>query len=229
MTHCHRRLAALVLAVLLLAPAVARAGPTLALDASARAAVPNDEMIVTLAAERDGPQVGPLNDAVLSQLNEAIAQARAVEGVRARLGQVWTQPNMNREGRQQGWRVRGEVVLESTRMAAVGQLGARLAERMQLAGVGFRLSPERRRAEEKRLLAEAAQAFRARAAEAAVAFGFAGYELKDLALRTAGSPGPRPMMMARGAQAEIAAAPLPPEGGDSDVVVTVTGTVELKP
>lgn len=220
------RFAALVLAAALPGPAVA--GPTLALDASARATVPNDEMVVTLAVERDGPQPGPLNEAVLTQLNAAIAEARSVDGVRARLGQVWTQPNFTREGRPQGWRVRGEVVLESTRLQPVAQLGGRLAERMQLAGVQFRLSGERRRAEERRLLGEAAQAFRARAAEAAAAFGFQGYEIREIALRGAGAPPPRPFAAAR-AQAEAAAAPLPTEGGDSDVVVTVSGTVELRP
>jgi predicted secreted protein len=94
--------------------------------------------------------------------------------------------------------------------------------------VSFRLSAERRQAEEKRLVAEAARAFRARAAEAAQAFGFAGYELKELTLRSGGAaPGPRPMVAAR---AEMAAAPpVPAEGGDSEVVVGVGGSVELKP
>jgi predicted secreted protein len=207
-----------------------QAGPVLSLDAQARAAVSNDEMVVVLAVERDGAQVGPLNDAVLSQLNAAIAEARGVEGVKARLGAVYTQPNYTREGKTQGWRVRGEIVLESTRMAALAQLGARLGERMQHAGVQFRLSSERRQLEEKRLIAEAARAFRARAADAAAAFGFAGYELRELALRSGSTaPGPRPMAaMARGG-AEVAAAPLPTEGGDSDVVVGVSGSVELKP
>ncbi len=222
------RVAALLAVLWTAAPVLA--GPVLALDAQARAAVANDEMVVVLAVERDGAQVGALNDAVLSQLNAAIAEARGVEGVKARLGSVYTQPNYTREGKTQGWRVRGEIVLESTRMAALAQLGARLGERMQLAGVQFRLSSERRQAEEKRLIAEAARAFRARAADAAAAFGFAGYELKELALRSGGNvPGPRPMAaMARGG-ADVAAAPLPTEGGDSDVVVGVSGSVELKP
>jgi len=218
------------LVVMISVAAPAHAGPTLALDAQARATVPNDEMVVTVAVEREGPQAGPLNEAVVAQLNAAILEARTVDGIRARLGGISTQPQFARDGRQQGWRVRGEVVLESTRMAALAQLGARLGERMQLAAVQFRLSGERRRAEEKQLVAEAAQAFRARAAEAATAFGFQGYDLKELALRTGGQPGPRPLAMARGgAESAPASMPLPAEGGDSEVVVTVTGTVELKP
>ena len=67
------RVAALL--AVLWAATPAQAGPVLALDAQARAAVANDEMVVVLAVERDGAQVGPLNDAVLSQLNAAIAEA----------------------------------------------------------------------------------------------------------------------------------------------------------
>jgi predicted secreted protein len=227
--RCAARLC-LAMSLLLGVVAGASAGPTLALDAQARSEVANDEMVVVLAAERDGPQVGPLNDAVLAQLNAAIAEARAVEGVRTRMGSISTQPNYGRDGRPQGWRVRGELVLVSSRIPALSQLGGRLAERLQLAGVQFRLSAERRRTEEARLLAEAASAFRTRAGEAAAAFGFKGYELKELTLRSPGSGVPRPMAMARGAaEAPSSSAPLPAEGGESEVVVAVSGTVVLLP
>lgn len=229
--RCAARLC-LGTALLLGAGAVASAGPTLALDAQARAEVTNDEMVVVLAAERDGPQVGSLNDAVLAQLNAAIAEAQAVEGVRARMGSISTQPNFSRDGRPQGWRVRGELVLVSGRIPVLSQLGGRLAERLQLASVQFRLSTERRRTEEARLLAEAARAFRARAGEAATAFGFKSYELKELTLRSAGNGSPRPMAMSMargGPEAAVASAPLPAEGGESEVVVTVSGTVTLQP
>jgi len=229
-----RPVAALVLAALVFsASPAALAGPTLELMEQARAAVSNDEMVVVLTSERDGPQVGPLNEAVLSQLNAALAEARRVEGVRARLGSVGTQPLYTREGKQQGWKVRGEIVLESQRVTALGQLGARLGERLQLSSVQFRLSAERRRAEEQRLLSEAAQVFRAKAQQAAVAFGFRSYEIRTLALQPGRLPGPRPVMMARSADAGMVAAapppPIPEEGGESEVVVAVSGTVELMP
>lgn len=212
------------------APALA-AGPTLSLEAQARASVANDELVVVLAMERDGPQPGPSNDAVVRALESALAEARAVEGVKARLGSLSTQPLWGRDGKPTGWRVRGEVVLESTRTAALAQLAGRLGERLQLASVQYRLSAERRQAEEKRLVTEAARAFRARAAEAARAFGYGDYALLTLTLQAGGGgPGPRPMAMAAArAGADVAAAPLPTDAGESDVVVGVSGSVELKP
>jgi predicted secreted protein len=207
------------------------AGPRLQLEHQASATLPNDEMQVTLAAERDGPQVGPLNDAVIAQLNVAIAEARKIEGVRARLGSVWTQPVYSREGKSTGWRVRGEVVLESQQIRALTQLGGRLSERMQMAGVQFRLSTPTRLAEEQRLLREAARGFRDKAASASEAFGFAGYEIRELTLQPTRMPGPRPVMMrqavADGAPIPAPPPPLPEESGDSAVTVSVSGVVEL--
>ena len=206
------------------------AGPTLQLTHQSMRAVANDEMVVTMAADREGPQVGPLNEAVVSQLNAAIAEARRVDGVQARLGGVSTQPNYTREGKPNGWRVRGEVVLESGRMPALAQLASKLGERLQVSSVQFRLSRERRRAEEQSLLREAAQGFRDKALQTAQAFGYKGYDIRELVLQPGQGSIPRPMMMARNAPDMAAAAPPPPlpdEGGDSDVSVAVSGTVEL--
>ena len=208
------------------------AGPGLQLTHQASRSVANDEMVVMMAIERDGPQVGPLNEAVVSQLNAAIAEARKVEGVRARLGGVSTQPNYTREGKLNGWRVRGDVVLESSRMPALAQLAGKLGERLQMSSVQFRLSRERRRSEEQSLLREAAQGFRDKALQTAQAFGYKGYEIKELVLQPGQGAMPRPMMMARSAPDMAAAAPPPPlpdEGGDSEVTVAVSGTVELTP
>ena len=145
------------------------AAPTLQLDAKASATVANDEMVVVLAVERDGQQLAPINEAVVSQLNAAIAEARRVEGVRARLGSLSTFPSFTREGKANGWRVRGEVVLESRMLQQLSQLTGRLSEKMQLASVMFRLSSERRRIEEDRLLSEAAKSFQDKATQAATA------------------------------------------------------------
>lgn len=218
----------LALTLLLGGMSAARAGPLMSLGASARAAVANDEMQVTLAAERDGAQLAESNEAVLTRLNAAIAEARTVPGVRARLGSIHTHPSYGRDGRPTGWRVRGEVVLESAEQRALAQLAGRLAERMQLAGVQFRLSETRRRQEEARLLTEAAAGFRKRAEDAARAFGFAAYEIREIVLDDASRPvPPRPVVSMRAAEMSAAAAPLPSEGGDSDVIVTVSGKVEL--
>jgi predicted secreted protein len=207
--------------------AAAWAGPTLSLQASARSSVPNDEMVVQLAIERSGTDIGGLNEAVLAALNDALAQAKQQRGLVSRLGAVTTQQQFNQQGKPSGWTVRGELVLEGRDLKATGELAGRLSQKLQIAGVSFRLSDARRTVEEQRLLKEAAAAFAARAKEAALAFGFSSAEYKQLAIQNGGAvvSNPRGMAMMRGA---AMAESMPTEGGDSNVTIGVSGTVELK-
>lgn len=206
----------------------ALAGPAVQLATSARLYAPNDEMRVTLSVERDGLDVGAANREVLAQVREALEQARKVPGVQARLAGMHTQPNWTSRGRAEGWRVQASVALESTRMAELAELAGRLARSMQVAGVQFRLSDEARHALERELLARAGRQFRDKAAETARALGYARASLREASVSEsgAGPVPPRPMMaMARdGAEAGIA---MPVEGGQAEVSVTLSGTVEL--
>jgi predicted secreted protein len=220
-----------VLGAVLLLAGPALAGPTLTLSAEARARVLNDEMTVSMAVEREGPQPGQPSDQVSRELTEAIERAKKTPGVQARLGGISTQPTFSPQGRVTGYRVRGEVVLTSRNFAELGQLAGALAARLQIAGVGFQVSAARRDEERVRLIGQAAEAFRAKAKAAAVAFGLRDYELRALTLNDGGGGWqprmqPAPMAMADGVRA--AAAPLPAEGGDSEITVALSGTVELR-
>jgi predicted secreted protein len=204
---------------------------TLSLDAQSRAQIANDEMVVSLVVERDGQDLAAINQQVLQTLNGAMAEAQRVNGVKARLGSIYTQPNWTPQGRQSGWKVRGEAVLTSRDVPALGGLAGNLAQRMQIGGVQFRLSDEARTQAEPTLIRSAAAAFRAKALEASTALGFKTFEIKDVNLNNAGQTVVRPMprqMSMRSAEASVAAAPMPTEAGESEVVVTVGGTVELK-
>jgi predicted secreted protein len=204
----------------------AYAGPSVNIQANARSSLPNDEMLVQFAVERSGTDIGSLNDQVLAQLNEALAQAKQVRGVVSRLGNVYTHQQYNAQGKVQGWTVRGELQLEGRDMKATGELAGKLAQKLQLSGVSFRLSESKRAQEEQRLLKEAAQNYSQRAREVAAAFGFASYEFKQMTIQQSGAVvQPRPMAaMARSAMAEA----VPTEGGDSTVTVGVSGSIELK-
>lgn len=202
--------------------------PTLQMEASAKSQVPNDEMVATLAAEQTGANVGALNDAVMASLNRAVTEAKASSRVNVRLGAFSTNPNYEK-GKPEGWRVRGELVLTSSDMKGLSVLVGKLGQTLQVTGVSFRLSDKAREAEEKVLLGQAAKTFKAKAAAAATAFDFSGYEVKTLSLSQS-SPRPiyQPMgMMAMSMKGSESAA-VPAEGGDTDVVVTVSGLVSLK-
>lgn len=208
------------------APLLAGAGPVVNLEAQASRQVPNDEMVVSLAATRTGPSVGPLNEAVLGALHDALRRAKAVAAIEARLGGVVTGQDW-RDGKPDGWRVRGEIVLTSTDMKALGALAGELGKTLEIDGVSFRLSRGVRAATETALLQEAAAGFRAKAEAATKAFGFRTYEIQELSLNQS-MPPMQPMRRPMSAVAMSAkAAPVPAEPGTADVAVTVNGRIRI--
>ncbi|MFT4103546.1 MAG: SIMPL domain-containing protein [Burkholderiaceae bacterium] len=222
-----------VLAALLAAsPLAAQAGgPIVALGADARSTVANDEMIVILSVDRDGPQVAPLNEAVLTELNAAIAQARRSPSVKAKLAGVYTNPLYGNQGKPTGYRVSGRIELVSNDFPALSALAGDLGQRLSFGGVSFRLTPQRRAQEEQVLTKAAADAFRAKAQGAARAFDFESYEIRKLSGGGELHAPPMPRMRAMAApaaEAFKAATPVPEDGGESEVVVTISGEVELR-
>ena len=95
---------------------------------------------------------------------------------RRRTGAFSVYPSTDRDGKISAWRGRTEVALESRDFAAASKLAGQLSNLMQVANVEFSLSPEAQRAAEQKLTTEAIKSFRARADEAAKAFGYGSYD-----------------------------------------------------
>ena len=204
---------------------------TLTLEASAKSDVSNDEMVVVMAIERDGADLAAINQAINQALSAAIAEAKKVTGVKARLGSINTNPNWTNQGKPAGWRVRGEVVMTSKELAALGALTGQLGQKLQISSIQFRLSDDSRKDAEKRLIRDAAQAFKDKASDASKALGFANYAIKDIGLNQGFQMSVRPMPMMRGKSdmmSSSSSAPAPTESGESEVIVTFNGSIELK-
>lgn len=222
-----------IVAVFVIATSTAQAvsAATLTLEASAKADVSNDEMVVVMAFERDGADLASINQTVNQALAAAIADAKKVTGIKARLGSINTNPNWTPQGKPSGWRVRGEVVLTSKELAALGTLSGQLGQKLQISSIQFRLSDDSRKDAEKRLIRDAAQAFKDKATDAAKALGFSGYAIKDIGLNQGFQVSVRPMAMMRAKSDMVSMsgnAPVPTESGESEVNVTFNGSVELK-
>jgi len=204
--------------------------PQLTLQASASSDVQQDTVRITLAAELEAASQAAAGKALTAALDEAVKRTEGVKGVEVRTGGYNVWPNTNEKGKIQNWRGRGEITLESKDFAAASALASKLADKTAIAQISFLLSREAREAEERKLLSQAAQAFRDRALAAATAFGFSGYRVRNLELSGGGSPTPvpRPMgmqMMAKSSRAEAADVPL--EAGKVTVSIAVNGTVAL--
>jgi len=203
----------------------------LSLSSQASADVPQDIIHITLFYEQQAKDPGSLTSALNQRADAALAQAKGVSGVTARTGAFSVYPSTDRDGKISAWRGRTEVVLESRDFAAASKLAGQLSNQMQVANVEFSLSPEAQRAAEQKLTTEAIKSFRARADEAAKAFGYSSYTIRDVNVGGGRNVQPYPRMMAMAAAPMDSAkmsAPISVEGGKTTVSVTVNGSVQMK-
>ncbi|HEF4743748.1 TPA: SIMPL domain-containing protein [Burkholderia multivorans] len=203
----------------------------LSLSSQASADVPQDIIHITLFYEQQAKDPGSLTSALNQRADAALAQAKGVSGVSAHTGAFSVYPSTDRDGKISAWRGRTEVVLESRDFAAASKLAGQLSNLMQIAKVEFSLSPEAQRAAEQKLTTEAIKSFRARADEAAKAFGYSSYTIRDVNVGSGRNVQPYPRMMAMAAAPMDSAkmsAPIAVEGGKATVSVTVNGSVQMK-
>ncbi|KWF67195.1 hypothetical protein WL92_06520 [Burkholderia multivorans] len=203
----------------------------LSLSSQASADVPQDIIHITLFYEQQAKDPGSLTSALNQRADAALAQAKGVSGVSAHTGAFSVYPSTDRDGKISAWRGRTEVVLESRDFAAASKLAGQLSNLMQVASVEFSLSPEAQRAAEQKLTTEAIKSFRARADEAAKAFGYSSYTIRDVNVGSGRNVQPYPRMMAMAAAPMDSAkmsAPIAVEGGKATVSVTVNGSVQMK-
>jgi len=203
----------------------------LSLSSQASADVPQDIIHITLFYEQQAKDPGSLTSALNQRADAALAQAKGVSGVSAHTGAFSVYPSTDRDGKISAWRGRTEVVLESRDFAAASKLAGQLSNLMQVANVEFSLSPEAQRAAEQKLTTEAIKSFRARADEAAKAFGYSSYTIRDVNVGSGRNVQPYPRMMAMAAAPMDSAkmsAPIAVEGGKATVSVTVNGSVQMK-
>ena len=189
--------------------------------------MPTDVVHLTLAAEQEGPEPTAISNALSSRTQAVLAQAKRTSGVEAQSGGFTIHPNTDRNGRISTWRGRSEVILKSKDFAAVSKLAGELASQMQVQNIAFSLSRETRLAAEQKLADQAVAAFRDKAQATTKLFGYSGYTIREVSLNESGGVMPMPRMYAAKAMSDSAGAPIPVEGGKSQVTVSVNGSVQM--
>jgi predicted secreted protein len=191
--------------------------------------VANDWVTAVLSVSHEDPKAAEVAARINRDMSWAMGLAKAQSAVRTRSGGYSTFPVHDPQRRDlRHWRGVQEIVLESADVAAVTALVGELQQRLQVQSLAFSVSPERRRAIEEELVAEALAAFQQRAELVRKSFEASGYRLVEVQVGTAGGGPPpvRPMMRTMAAQAEM----MPPavEGGTSEITVSASGAIELK-
>ena len=202
----------------------------LQLSASGSVDVQQDLLVMSLNTVREGADAATVQNQLKAVLDAALAEARktAAPGqMDVRTGNFSLYPRNNRDGKITGWQGSAELVLEGRDFARITSAAGKIPG-LTLGNVGFGLSRERRALVEADAQKQAIDRFKAKAAELATGFGFTGYTLREVSVN-ANDPGfPRPRMMAMEAKSAAADMPVPVEAGKSTVMVTVSGSVQLK-
>jgi len=202
----------------------------LQLSANSQVEVQQDLLSLSLTTTREGSDPNTVQSQLKAALDAALAEARkaAQPGqLDVRTGNFSLYPRHGRDGKISSWNGTAELVLEGRDFARITQTAGKI-QTMTLGAVSFGLSREQRAKAEGEAQAIAIDRFKAKAGELAKGFGFSGYSLREVAVN-ANDPGfPRPRMMtmeAKSAQADMA---VPVEAGKSIVMVTVSGSVQLR-
>lgn len=200
------------------------------LSASATVEVTKDLLSVVLTATREGQDA----TAVQTQLKQALDAALAEARKQARPGQIEIQtgnfalyPRYAPKGGINGWQGTAELVIQGKDMAGIGALTGRITS-MTVSGVSQGVSRELREKVEGDLTAQAIARYRAKAADYAKQFGYAGYVIREVSVGTSEPPGFVPMPMVRAKAMSMAAdESMPVEAGKAQVSVNVSGSVQL--
>ena len=201
------------------------------LAATGSVEVQQDLLAISLSATREGPEPGALQTQLKQLLDAALTETRKVAQsglLDVRTGSFNLSPRYGRDGKISAWQGSAELVLEGRDFARISAAAGRVAG-LTVAGVSFQLSREQRLKVEAEAQGMAIERFKAKAAEIAKGFGFSGYTLREVSVNAneQGAPG-RPRMMALEAKSAMADAPVPVEAGKTTVLVSVSGSVQLK-
>lgn len=228
---------------LLVLLAAASCGPALAqsaappqnvlqLSASGQVEVQQDLLTLTLAATREGADAAAVQAELRKAVDAALAELRKTVQpgqMEVRSGDFGVNPRYGRDSKISGWQGRAEVVLEGRDFPRITQAAARVPS-MTIGQLAFGLSREQRARVESDAQAQAIERFKAKAAEVAKAFGFAGYTLREVSIQSSGGAvAPRRVAMVQAASVLSSSdAPVQVEPGRSVVEVTVSGAVQAR-
>ena len=201
------------------------------LSASGSVEVQQDLLSISMNTTRDGSDAATVQSQLRQALETALAQARQASApgqMDVRTGNFSLYPRYGKEGKINGWQGTTELVLEGRDFPRITATAGKL-QTLTLANVSFALSREQRARVEAEAQGMAIERFKLKAGEIAKQFGMGGYTLREVSVN-ANDQGytPRPRMMAMSAKSEMADAPIPVEAGKSTVMVTVSGSVQMK-
>jgi predicted secreted protein len=200
-------------------------GTIISFSAEASQTVSNDLARATVFAEANDANSAAVARKVNGLIAQAMATTKGFPEVKTRSGSTWTSPVYGKSGRNiEAWQMHSELQLESRDIAALGDLIGKLQGSLGVSQINLQPATETRLKAQEQATLGALNAFQTKAKS--IASNFKKYYKIVRMNVEGGNQGPI-YPMVRSAMVKMEAAPMPIEGGDSTITVTVSGEIEL--
>jgi predicted secreted protein len=201
------------------------------LSADAAVDVQQDILSISMSTTRESTDANTVQTQLKNALDTALTEAKktAQAGqLDVRTGNFSLYPRYGKDGKINGWQGTTELILEGRDFAKISATAGKI-QTLTIANVAFSLSREQRQKIESEAQTQAIENFRIKATNIAKSFGLTSYTVREV-LVNAGNQGytPRPRVVAMEMRMSSADAPVPVEAGKSTVIVTVSGSVQLR-
>lgn len=203
----------------------------LQLQASGSVEVQQDLLILTLGTTLEGKDATGVQTQLKQALDAALKQVREAPGAQSmqvRTGTFSLSPRYGDNRAIAGWQGRAELVLQGGDFPGITAAAARVST-MSISRIAFDLSRAQREVVEQEAQKSAIAKFKQQAEQLSKEFGFASYQLREVAINSHSSgPGPMPRMAAMQAPVGASSAPVPVEAGKAEVTVNVSGSIQMQ-
>lgn len=201
------------------------------LSANAAVETQQDILTITMNTTREAADANTVQTQLKTALDTALTEAKknAAPGqLDVRTGNFSLYPRYGKDSKINGWQGSTELVLEGRDFAKISSTAGKI-QTLTIGNVGFSLSREQRNKVETEAQQIAIERFRSKASDIAKSFGMNNYSLREVTVN-AGDQGytPRPRIAEMSMKIASADAAVPVEAGKSTVIVTVSGSVQLR-
>jgi predicted secreted protein len=201
------------------------------LSANAAVDVQQDILTITMSSTREAADANTVQTQLKTALDTALTEAKKTSTpgqLDVRTGNFSLYPRYTRDGKINGWQGTTELVLEGRDFAKISAVAGKI-QTMTTGNVVFSLSREQRTKVEAEAQQTAIERFRAKAADIAKSFGMTSYTIREVAVNAGDQVfTPRGRVQMEMKMSASSEAPVPLEAGKSTVMVTVSGTVQLR-
>lgn len=197
------------------------------LQAESERDIPNDQMIVILAAEHEGNNPANISRDVNKDMQWALDIIKTFENIESKTGNYQTWPVYSKQTIS-GWRSSQQVEIKSENITSVTELIGKLQERLQVKQMTFNPADNTRKLHENELIEEAMEAFKERVDIIGKHMDQKNHRIVNININTGGYQ--PPIMYERAAMKSLSSQNVEQpavEAGSSRITVNISGSVQF--